>query len=190
MVSIVLLNGPPRSGKDTAASAITAAFSAFHYKLSHPLKVAIPAFFGLEDQQHALEAQKDQKLRELYGVTFRKAQQDLSEVWAKPLFGKDVLGHIAVRHLRNHSGPGRVCVVSDTGFVEEIIPIVEAFSHRNVLIIQLRRDGCTFDGDTRSYVDYNGVTVQELYNRHDLEGFKAQVVRAVERWHDQRKAPR
>lgn len=190
MVSIILLNGPPRSGKDTAAAAIVEAMQAFHYKMSHPLKVAVPAFFGLEDQKFALERQKDEKLQELFGVSFRQAQINLSEDWAKPTFGKDVFGHIAVRHLRNHSGPGRVCVVSDSGFVEEIVPIVDAFGHRNVLIIQLRRDGCTFEGDSRSYVDYNGVTVQELYNKHDLEGFKAQIVRAVERWHDARKTPR
>ena len=190
MVSIVLLNGPPRSGKDEAAKALSAACSAFHYKMSYPLKTAIPAFFGLEDKAHYLEANKDNEIKELFGVTYRQAQIALSEQWAKPLLGKAVFGHIAVRHLRNHSGPGRVCVVSDSGFVEEIIPIVEAFGHRNVLIIQLRRDGCSFEGDSRSYVDYNGVVVQELYNRHDLEGFRAQVVRAVERWHDSRKTPR
>lgn len=190
MVSIILLNGPPRSGKDTAAAAIVEAMQAFHYKMSHPLKVAVPAFFGLEDQKFALERQKDEKLQELFGVSFRQAQINLSEDWAKPTFGKDVFGHIAVRHLRNHSGPGRVCVVSDSGFAEEVVPIVDAFSPRNLLIIQLRRDGCTFEGDSRSYIEVPGVEIQELYNRHDLEGFKMQVVRAVERWHDGRKTPR
>ncbi len=184
--SVVFLNGPPRSGKDTAADALVTSFNAFHYKMSQPLKLAVPALIGMKHEE--LEKRKDEPT--WFGPTYREMQIAMSEVYAKPLLGKDVFGRIAVTHLKNHMAPGRVMVISDCGFVEEMIPIIEWINHRNCLIIQLHREGCDFNNDSRSYVDYNGVTVQELYNKHDLEGFKAQIVRAVERWHDERKMPR
>lgn len=184
--SIVFLNGPPGCGKDTAANALVTAFNAFHYKMSYPLKAAIPAFLGMKHEE--LEKVKDQPT--MFGPTYRQMQIAMSEQFAKPLMGKAIFGHIAVMNMRKHMSVDRVMVISDCGFVDEIIPIVDWVGHRNCLIVQIRRDGHDFTNDSRSYIDYNGVTVQELYNKHDLEGFKAQIVRAVERWRDERRMPR
>ena len=187
---IVCLNGPPRSGKDTAASAVVSSLSAFHYKMSHPLKVAIPTFMGMEDRKMYLEENKDTPLPQLFGKTYRELQIGLSELWAKPLMGAGVFGQIAANIIKGHVGPGRVAVISDCGFASEIPPLVKIVGPRNVLIIQLVRDGCTFENDSRSYIEVDGVSMIQLHNKYDVETFKPQVVRAVERWMDDTKGPR
>lgn len=187
---IICLNGPPRSGKDTAASAISLALQAFHYKMSHPLKIAIPAFMGLEDRRLYLEENKDTPLPQLNGRTFRELQIGLSELWAKPLMGSSVFGQMAANNIRGHVGPNRVAVISDCGFAAEVPPLLKVVGQRNVLILQLVRDGCTFENDSRSYIEVDGVDMIQLHNKYDVETFKAQVVRAVERWMDQTKGPR
>lgn len=190
MATIIALNGPPGSGKDTAASALSQRFQAFHYKLSHPLKVAIPALLGIEDRKVELENHKDEPMGVLFGKSFRELQIELSEKFIKPVLGQAALASIAVQNIRNHIGPGRMCVVSDLGFQHEVDPLIRLVGKRNLLILQLVRDGCDFSKDSRSYVEHDDVTMIQLHNKHDLEMFRQQVVRAVERWHDGNKTPR
>lgn len=186
----ILLNGPPRAGKDTAAAALSSRFAAFHYKLSHPLKVAIPALLGIEDRKLELERDKDIPKDVLFGKTFRELQIGLSELFVKPMLGQGAFGSFAAQHIKNHCGPGRMVVISDLGFPYEVDPIIRVVGKKNVLILQLSREGCDFNKDSRSYVEHNDVDMIQLHNKYDVETFKQQVIRAVERWMDQTKGPR
>lgn len=184
----VLINGPSGSGKDEAARALCARFSAFHYKLSHPLKVAIPALLGIEDRKIELENNRDEKMPVLFGKSFRELQIDLYQKFIVPVLGEEALVSIGMQNIKGHIGPGRM-VVLDVGMPYEAVPFTRLVGKKNVLIIQLMRDGYTFN-DYRTYVEAPGIEMIQLHNKYDLESFKAQVVRAVERWLDQNKGPR
>lgn len=173
---IILINGPPGSGKDTAGHILRRTFNVRLYKMSRPLKEGLREFFGIDPDvmRRSVEPYKDQVIYAhsvdiFNGLSWRQMQISLSETWAKPLLGKDILGRLAVTHLRQPTGLD-MTVITDTGFREETLPIVQAFGVNNILLIQLTRKDCTFEGDSRSYIELDdlGVTTVLLDNRYPL----------------------
>ena len=97
-VHIIMLNGAPRSGKDTAAFAIinrVKAPGAWRWeRFSFPLKEAAHSLFGHPVNQYGigrLEGIKETPLKEL-GVSYRQFQIDMSEKFMKKEYGDDVFG--------------------------------------------------------------------------------------------------
>ena len=198
---IILLNGPPSSGKDTASKIIRYKCGARKYKMSRPLKIGLCEFFQF-DVSHAidqLEPNKDKQVEPLFRtadggqmdvMTWRQVQISLSETWAKPLFGDDIIGRLAVSYLCKPTSFS-LTVISDCGFRHEMIPLIKQFGADNLFLIQLTRDGCTYEGDSRSYVELDdlGVTTVLLDNRYPLKPtdkmpltFEMQIVSAVNGW--------
>lgn len=178
-VKIILLNGPPRSGKDTATD-----FAMNHlgnkgqrYRFAAPLKNTIHAMFGFAGvQEEHFTHVKDQPNPEMFAAfdppTWRQAYIWLSEKVVKPKFGHDFWSRVAVTSIKQMKKP--VVVISDCGFVEEAQVLVQAFGKGNVAIVHLYREGCSFEGlkDSRSYIDgvdcakfevVNNGTVHDLY---------------------------
>ena len=172
---VIFLNGPPGSGKDEGARIIMANFNARQYKMSRPLKHGLLAFFGWgHSSMKTLEEHKDERVVPAFmgtnrHLTWREMQISLAEVWMKPLLGNDAFGHLAVNYLCSPSSTDLV-VISDCGFREELLPVIKYYKARNCLLIQLMREGCTFEGDSRSYVELDdiGVATIELDNRYPL----------------------
>ena len=176
---IIVLNGPPRCGKDTIAGLIKQRLTlCVEFKMSMVMKRYIPDIFGLSDvQRRAIELYKDEPEGIFNGMSWREVQISFSEDWMKPKFGKDIFGRLAAQRMKgliaNH------IVVSDSGFNEELIPVIQAFGANNVIVWRIYRPGCSFKNDSRDYLINDEVEIKELNNQYDLDLLAAQVDRLL-----------
>lgn len=112
----------------------------------------------------------------------REALIHVSENVIKPFFGQDAFGQMAANALPEEG----VVFFSDSGFAEELRPIIEKVGEENVLVVRLYREGCTFEGDSRDYLQPemfdNRVKFQDLENNSTLEDFFVKVENVVGEW--------
>lgn len=182
---IVLMNGPPRSGKDTAGEFFKLHHNARLYKMSSPLKEGTLGFLGAVDygERKWLEDHKEERL-EQFGMSYREMQISMSEDWSKKVFGDEIFGKLAVRRLKKATG-ALFTVVTDSGFLSEAMPLVRFFGASNVLHVKLSRPGCSFEGDSRSHWDPTklGVRSLELANYYDeLEHYHIKLKKEIMPW--------
>ena len=167
---IVFLNGPPKSGKDYAGRAILSLFpGARTAKFSRILKERTHGLYGIYDNGRPVphdwfEDCKDEPAKEFLGLTPRHAYISVSEGYLKPKHGESVLGELLVQELLSHSAP--LVAVTDSGFVQEAEKVVEHFGAARCKLVQLHRKECSFDNDSRGYVDLShmGVPPIEVHN--------------------------
>jgi len=170
---IIFINGPPGSGKDTAGKILRRMHDIRLYKMSRPLKEGLREFFSFSTEimrDHVELFKNEVKVPIFNGMTWRQVQIKLSEEWAKPLFGDDIFGQLAVNYLQQPTS-FLMTAITDTGFRGEALPIIRAFGPDNCFLIQLTRKDCTFEGDSRSYIELDdlGVTTILLDNRFPLQ---------------------
>lgn len=196
---LILLNGAPRSGKDTAADAIVATLSAWRamrsgpavvkWGMSYALKEGTHALYGHPEKPHdAYENVKDKPHPDFFGLTPRQAYIAVSEKLMKPLHGKDVFGKIFVRRVHPMCpGPRDAVISPDAGFTDEWAPSLAEFGACNMLLIRVHAEarGCTFAHDSRNYINLPGVETVDLCNYGGAEAREAYTRLAVEtatRW--------
>jgi len=179
---LILFNGPRHSGKDTAADHVWSVFAnTMRFKMSRPLKDAIKAFFNLTDAQVAyLESKKTQPDDLLFGNSYVDVQISMSEYWAKDKFGMRVFGKLALREVQ--ASPSKLFVCSDSGFDYEAAPLLTYFGISNVMLVRLHREGKSFEGDSRSYIELPGVRTIEMSNNGSTTHFREQVKEIVSIW--------
>lgn len=164
MGKIILLNGPPSSGKDTAAKHIRQTFTIDHTtpkrvvldRMSMPIKRAFAGTMGLPITEDGTvepwESMKKEIIPE-FGVSYRQWQIDFSESFLKcyrqEIFGELLAARIGRRFSRNIAN---LIVIPDCGFDIEIKVIYARFDPKDILLIRCHRHGFTFLGDSRSYV--------------------------------------
>jgi len=206
MTKIILLNAPPRAGKDTAARSIISALREDGRErgvpanelpsytdivgFSHELKELTYRAWGHDLPHDAFEDHKSEGMAAFDGMTPREAYIDFSENVMKPRFGQGVFGRLFVRRLAHLKklGDERVIVVPDSGFVPEAEEVVDAFGADDVLLVKIdaHRRGCTYAGDSRSYIALPGVqTITVENNRAGTIGkavFQHDIQRAVRGW--------
>lgn len=171
----IFLNGPPRSGKDTASRLILDIKKQnpvlkFPYKFATPLYRAIPAMFliGSHEWDDMYEHHKETPQDILMGMTPREAMIWLSEEVMKPKFGKDSIGRIMAREVKSlydralsKDQRPSIAVWSDCGFADEVTHIVEAFGPNSCYLVRLERNGCTYASDSRSYLTPESIGISE-----------------------------
>lgn len=179
---IIFFNGPPRSGKDLAARTVYEMDYYIHwFRMSEPLKRMVHAMFQLStDEKEYVEHKKDEPLPVLFDNSYRELQIWLAEEAIKAKFGKDMLGRLAAYRVARSMSKIYVC--SDAGFVEEMQPLRDLVSDNNCLIVQLYREGCDFNKDSRSYVDIPTIETIKLVNEGKIEDYKYTVKRTVTEW--------
>lgn len=173
---LILLNGPPRSGKDTAGRILHGVLGYPLHKFTEPMDRALPSFFGIIPERWAYlrEHAKDKSCPELGGRLPREVLISFSETWAKPLFGRDIFGQLMRRTLQ-----GQPAILTDCGFRREVECVVPDYPPEEVLLLRTQRPGCTFSKDSRAYITLADLGVQEidLENNGTLEEFSAQIHR-------------
>lgn len=167
-MKIILINGPSRSGKDTAALAIKSLLSfpkfenfTFEFdRFSLPIKHAFAGLMGamIDDFGNVehYEEIKEQVIPEL-GVSYRQWQIDFSERFMKPLYGENIFGRLFIQRARDIDfnsthGFEPVIVVPDCGFQIELETVLAAFDREDIALIRVMRPGFDFTGDSREYV--------------------------------------
>jgi hypothetical protein len=102
----------------------------------------------------------------------RMCLQFVSEKLAKPRHGNDVFGvEAAVTLSRSkHERGVQTAIFTDGGFVDEINCVAMHSAIRNVTVINLHREGCNFDGDSRDYVteSTHDIKFVEFHNNKDI----------------------
>lgn len=170
MPKIILLNGPARSGKDFAAAHLMDALKEdepVHLKLSSPLKTMASEI--LAESCEDLEKRKEETLP--IGVSYRHVQIMLFESIAQA-FTKSWLGQTLARKIAKIDNS--TIVVSDAGRDEEIEPLIQAFGAKNLLVVQIFRNGCSFDNDIRYYITNQRVKRVTIFN-DGTTNFKTQL---------------
>lgn len=150
--------------------------------MSEPLKRAAHAMLGLGEHTweefNPSDGRKELPNPAFFGLSPRQFYIKLSELGVKQAFGADAYGRLAVSMLQKPTSCS-LTVISDTGFRHEIDPLIQAFGRRNCAILHLSREGCTFEGDSRSYIEVEGITTIEVHNRFTLERFEDQLLIAL-----------
>lgn len=181
VLKVILLNGPPRSGKDTLGNMLRERNLASGEnrvvleKFAEPIKRHFAASWGVSLEW--IEANKDRPFMEGSTTTVRQMLIAYSENYLKPLLGKNIFGRLLCARIgADQSGilasiyaktntSDDVVVITDSGFSAEAQVVIDA--GYDVRLIRLHRTGCDFTGDSRSYLgaqDLSGLdSTQDLY---------------------------
>lgn len=200
---IILFNGPPRCGKDTAAKSFVtnkdgqdirlplAGMWKFE-KMSFPLKWMFAAMTQTECDMYGnnsvWESKKEEAvpvLDEIIGgqcfrTTYRQWQIDASEKFMKKRYGEDVFTRLFIE--RNPAHLPINVLVSDCGFQVEYDALAEHYGAQNILLIRIVRDGCSFANDSREYIDGMDGNIVLIDNNGTKDAFIAEVKDKVARW--------
>ena len=183
---LILFNGPRHSGKDTASLYCEHTLGAHHFKMSGPIKAAAKAFFSLSDDEvDYLEQIKTTPSFLLFGVSYVDLQISMSEDWAKKKFDQYIFGKLAARSVSAHikSSPNQeLYVCSDSGFESEAWPVIDIFGKENTLLVKIHRNGKDFSGDSRSYIELDGIQTIDLINNKDVGSYYDSIKSLIEDW--------
>jgi len=151
---IVLFNGPPGSGKDEAA-AFFKGYGFKHLSFKYQLFKETIRYFKV-DEKWFMEGYNNRKEKEapsalLGHMSRREAMIYVSEEVIKPKRGLDYFG----KQIANEMDLSKDYCISDGGFVDELIPVINRVGSDNFVLVQLTRDGCDYSSDSRRYFDGN-----------------------------------
>jgi len=175
MRKILILNGPPKSGKDFAAELMVRVLSedtVLHFKLASPLKTMAEIIAGIPSSE--LERIKDTILPP-FGISYRDIQINIFYGLAKH-FGDDWLGKVLVNRINETDSD--TIIISDGGRTIEVNPLIKAFGAKNISILQVFRDRCTFDYDIREYINDPRLKRYMLFN-DGTSNFNIKVIDAM-----------
>ena len=200
---IVFINGAPRSGKDTLADMILGIYfedkeRSLHYLdmeeegFKNNLIEAVVGLFGVSWSEWVkrYESQKDEPWDQLQGKSQREALIWMSEVVAKPTFGKEFFGAAMVTRLKTHIKAAEECereliiLIPDAGFIPETMEVVNHFGKENCRMINTFRNGTNFDKDSRSLItgkdlDIHGALVTNNGTKKDLYNKAADIYKQL-----------
>ena len=184
---IILLNGAPSSGKDYAAKLLVNNIKSCKLdKFARALKERTHALYGFPDRDFRYyEDTKELPSQDFLGLTPRQAYINVSETYFKPIHGKRVFGDLLSQELDKISE--EIIAVSDSGFSEEAEVLIDKYGKNNILLLQIHRDGCTFEGDSRSYIELD-VTSKWIINKGD-SSFDEIILSTVLKWLDSIEEP-
>ncbi len=170
---LLLVNGPPRSGKDTVGSVLAEFFPGRVYitKMAKALKERTHALYGLFESgtgqplsHDFFETVKDQPHAWFLGKTPREAYIAVSERLMKPLHGDAVWGDLLVEDIRLNEEDADLVIVTDSGFAREAVPAIRAMGMANTTLVRLYRGDTSFSGDSRGYITLEGVQAYNIEN--------------------------
>lgn len=152
---IIAFNGPPGSGKDFLAAKLGLPLVRFSQPLKHAAAACFGATVDAAGYNKILEDNKDNTDYFFQGMTYRQLQIWLSESVFKPKFGVGVFGAIAAETITSREL--NQVVIPDCGFLPELQELEYRTPKHKIFVFSLFRDGKTFVGDSRAYLDPRAV---------------------------------
>ena len=191
-MKILFLNGPPGSGKDYAGRLISALIPHAHVtKFAKVLKERTHGLYGVSSGPGGgpaphdwFESRKDEPASEFFGLTPREAYIGVSETYMKPTHGEDIFGKLLLQELTSPKVQGSpIAVITDSGFVEEAATLVHHFTPEQCFMLHIKRRGCTFDGDSRGFVDLRDLAVPttDIWNTGNSD-FMEDIILTLGHW--------
>ena len=186
-MKIIITNGPPRSGKDTLCNLILEGITdhdliPLSYKKT--LYVGVARRYGLSVeavyQMNADTLIKDEPSQLFGGKSVRQALIFESENVIKKELGPQGVAIQTFKLLEEEYGKERlknaVLYCSDGGFNSELDAAYDFFGINvdDVYIIRMLREGCSFEGDSREFLDYPDTVIR---NDGDIEHLKSYLPR-------------
>lgn len=170
---IIILNGPPGSGKDSIADYLVQnnAYRKFQFK-ERLFELAL-SISGIDEEEWFDRYEdrtfnmKEEPWKQLGGLSQRQFLIKISEEWIKPVFGKNYFGEILAEKIHDHIIKSLSIlddvVISDSGFLEELKPVLEVPAPK--LLVRLYSKGCSFKGDSRNYLPVTaGIATISIHN--------------------------
>lgn len=201
----ILFNGPPGSGKDTAAihaynrlekSYSKGALIPWRPKrmsFATPLKSATHALYGVPFSAEYYEKEfgwdwKNKPQPEFFGEIPREVYIALSEEFAKKRAGGvEHFGRVAARSIQLERD-ANIFIFSDSGFSEEAVPVISKLGVDRVFVAEFERSGYSFAGDSRSYIGadllsrFPKLTVTRIPNHQGKDLLRTLVHATLEVW--------
>lgn len=188
---VILFNGPPGSGKDTAAGIMVRHFTkngikAQEFKFAYMLKKGVHESLALSVPVNAFEGKtKDEPSNLFFGLTPRQAYIKHSEYYMKKVYGNSVFALLLLRQLEAAKRKGiTIACVSDCGFSIEVDTVVDKYTIAQSVLFRLRRHGCDFSKDSRDYLQHSKMANYDIDNNRtlhelsmNLEGYYTQFMR-------------
>lgn len=188
---VIMFNGPPRSGKDSACEIIMEHFPEVHYAyFKEVLYKESAKILGLDFNFWASVCQNgDLKDKPMLAMSTGKVgavmtPRDiliyLAEKVLKPKWGQDFIARrtadtIAklIQLQREQSNEAAVIVVPDLGFGYEIDTVRDMLPDAHVITVRIERLDCTYVGDSRKYMNHFDY---RLVNNGSLEQYEKEVI--------------
>jgi hypothetical protein len=155
---ILLLNAPSGAGKDTIGKCLQDTYGCELKAFKTALYCSAYPFANCNNYGQFIHYCTDRTLKEKRSGYFRgMSPRDflifVSEVMTKPNFGKDFFGKKSADSI-SIGDFERGVVFTDSGFIEETLPIINEFSGNNIYIIQFTGQGFNdFEGDSRNFIE-------------------------------------
>jgi len=164
---IILFNGPPSAGKDCAADYFKHVKGWKHLSFKYQLYKETCKYFDCR-YDWFMDRYDDRSVKEvphidLGHMSCREAMIYVSEKVIKPRRGLDYFG----KQVADEIDLNKNYAISDGGFVDELIPVINKVGSKNFILVQLTREGCDYSSDSRRYFDGN--VVQEHIIGHITE---------------------
>lgn len=158
----LLLNGPPGSGKDTIGKMIWSRVAGSTLeKFAKPIVDFMLSAYGVNMAFVA----KDEPHPALNGRTPRQVAIRYSEGFCKPLWGRNYFGDAAVARLKSLEAQGqKLAIFTDSGFLDEALPVLDHLGHGNVLQVRITRAGYNYQHDSRSTWSHPSIGYLEIDN--------------------------
>lgn len=175
--TFLFINGPPGSGKDTLAGLIVKTCpSAFLEGFAEPIRAMIySVFFPNEGPIDYSIDLRDQKVKassmpfqfpnqeNIPGYTVRDEMIAFSEQYMKRRYGPQIFGRLLWERCKEQMMFSQSFVISDSGFTPEARFIIDQVGTDNCILIRLHREGCSYAGDSRGYIDLP-ITTYDITN--------------------------
>lgn len=177
-MNVIILNGPPGCGKDTLANQLTKAIDgSISSRFKNVLYRRMAEKHNLElDYVIAMCNDRDLKdiTSELFdGLSPRQELINISENEIKVQFGQEGVAAKTLMDMLDIEDYGRkTFVFSDGGFAAEVKllkRVLKRYGLLNFILVRIVKDGCTFEGDSRNFIDNPDIIITNNDDESHLE---------------------
>lgn len=176
----ILLNGPKRTGKDTAANALVEIFGdrCGVFKFTRPVKDETHARYGIDVPFDHYEELKDTPLPEFGGLTPREAYIKVGDEM-RAAHGPDIVTELFCENLVKSDT--LVVINPDCGGDHEAEGIARVIGADRVVVLRIHKEGHDYRDDCRGWVETDKLVKIDVVNVADEQEAYEEKIRQIGR---------